>query len=116
MPSTKKRGPPAEPLMHGIYCHRYYTKNREKVNEQTRERMRRLRASDVTVPPEVLAARIEARRAAARKYRERNQWKLKLKARETRAAAAEERRRVKEHEERKEKRAAARREATCVAS
>ncbi|KAJ7502405.1 hypothetical protein B0H11DRAFT_1906988 [Mycena galericulata] len=94
MPSKKKRGSPAEPLMHGIYCHRYYTKNREQVNEKTRERMRRLRASDVTVPPEVLATRLEARRAAARKYRERNQWKLKLKAQESRAAAAEEHRRV----------------------
>ncbi|KAJ7431295.1 hypothetical protein B0H11DRAFT_1941925 [Mycena galericulata] len=113
MPS-KKRAAPAEPLMHGIYCHRYFTKNREELNKKTCERMRRLRASDVTVPPEVLAARLEARRAAARKYRERNQSKLKVKARESRAAAAEERRRVKEHAERKEKRAAARREATRV--
>ncbi|KAJ7432989.1 hypothetical protein B0H11DRAFT_2248631 [Mycena galericulata] len=109
MPSKKKRAPPAEPLMHGIYCHRYYskwvaascvslplskphTRNREELNDKTRERMRRLRASDTTVPPEVLAARLEARRAAARRYREKNQWKLKMKAREARAAAAEERR------------------------
>ncbi|KAJ7446044.1 hypothetical protein B0H11DRAFT_1930384 [Mycena galericulata] len=87
-----KRSPPAEPLMHGIYCHRYYTKNRKEVNEKTRERMRRLRASDNTIPPEVLLARLEARRASARGYRERNQWKLKMKARAARAVAAEERR------------------------
>ncbi|KAJ7462281.1 hypothetical protein B0H11DRAFT_2241421 [Mycena galericulata] len=111
MPSKKKRGPPAEPLMHGIYCHRYFTKNREQVNDKTRERMRRLRASDVTVPPEVLQARLEARRASAKAYREKNQWKLKMKARATRASAAEGRRQAREHEERKEKRAAARREA-----
>ncbi|KAJ7429585.1 hypothetical protein B0H11DRAFT_1944494 [Mycena galericulata] len=110
MPS-KKRAPPAEPLMHAIYCHRYYMKNREQLNEKTRERMRRLRALDVTVPPEVLATRLEARRATARGYRERNQWKLKMKARVARAAAAEERRQAKEHQERKEKRAAARQEA-----
>ncbi|KAJ7431002.1 hypothetical protein B0H11DRAFT_1942270 [Mycena galericulata] len=78
--------------MHGIYCHRYYMKNREQVNDKTRERMRRLRASDVTVRPEVLVARLEARRAAAKAYREKNQWKLKMKARAARAAAAEERR------------------------
>ncbi|KAJ7441811.1 hypothetical protein B0H11DRAFT_1932736 [Mycena galericulata] len=113
MPS-KKRAAPAEPLMHGIYCYRYFTKNREELNKKTRERMRWLRASDVTVPPEVLAARLEARQAAARKYRERNQSKLKMKARESRAAAAEERRQVKEHQERKAKRAATRREATSM--
>ncbi|KAJ7429238.1 hypothetical protein B0H11DRAFT_2266479 [Mycena galericulata] len=105
-----KRSPPAEPLMHGIYCHRYYTKNRKEVNEKTRERMRRLRASDNTIPPEVLLARLEARRASARGYRERNQWKLKMKARAARAVAAEERRQKREQEERKEKRAAARRD------
>ncbi|KAJ7459118.1 hypothetical protein B0H11DRAFT_2242688 [Mycena galericulata] len=118
MPPRKPRAPPAEPLMHGIYCHRYYTKNREEVNHKTKERMARLRASDVTVAPEALAARLEARRAAAKKYRERrqgcgnrNQWKLKLKARESRAAAAEERRKAKEKAERRERREEARRRA-----
>lgn len=111
--------------MHGIYCHRYYQKyvrlvadfklahldilcrNREKVNEKTRERMRRLRATDTTVPPEVLAERVEKRRAAQARYREkcvfgtlspgladvscRNQWKLKMKAREVRADEADHR-------------------------
>ncbi|KAJ7466740.1 hypothetical protein B0H11DRAFT_2239616 [Mycena galericulata] len=111
MPPKKPRAPPAEPLMHGIYCHRYYEKNREELNKKTRERMRRLRASDVTVPPEVLAARLEARRAAAKRYRERHQHKLKLKAREARAQAAEERRRAKEKREQRERREAARRRA-----
>ncbi|KAJ7507632.1 hypothetical protein B0H11DRAFT_2218469 [Mycena galericulata] len=112
MAPKKPRAPPAEPLMHGIYCHRYYEKNREEVNHKTRERMRRLRASDVTVPPEVLAARLEARRAAARRYRERHQHRLKMKAREARAEAAEERRRVKEkQEQRGERREAARQRA-----
>ncbi|KAJ7490225.1 hypothetical protein B0H11DRAFT_2229141 [Mycena galericulata] len=89
MAPKKPRATPAEPLMHGIYCHRYYEKNREQVNNKTRERMRRLRASDVTVSPEVLAARLETRRAAARRYRERHQHRLKMKAREARAEAAE---------------------------
>ncbi|KAJ7431211.1 hypothetical protein B0H11DRAFT_1941979 [Mycena galericulata] len=114
MAPKKPRAPPAEPLMHGIYCHRYYEKNREEVNHKTRERMRRLRASDVTVPPEVLAARLEARRAAARRYRERHQHRLKMKAREARAEAAEERRRVKEKQEQRERREAARQRAADV--
>ncbi|KAJ7429155.1 hypothetical protein B0H11DRAFT_1945717 [Mycena galericulata] len=109
MPPKKPRAPPAEPLMHGIYCHRYYEKNREEINEKTRDRMRRLRASDVTVPPEVLAARLEARRAAAKRYRQRHQHQLKMKAREARAQAAEERRHAKEKRERRERREAARR-------
>lgn len=46
-------------------------RNREEVNDKTRERMRRLRAADKTVPPEVLAARLEVRRTTAKKYRER---------------------------------------------
>ncbi|KAJ7494548.1 hypothetical protein B0H11DRAFT_1910563 [Mycena galericulata] len=111
MPPKKPRAPPAEPLMHGIYCHRYYEKNREEINEKTRDRMRRLRASDVTVPPEVLAARLEARRAAAKRYRQRHQHQLKMKAREARAQAAEERRHAKEKRERRERREAARRRA-----
>jgi hypothetical protein len=82
----KPRNPPAEPLMHSIYCARYLRKcalvafilngadlsyrNREECNQKTRERMARLRASDVTVLPEVLAARLEARRTSAKRYRE----------------------------------------------
>ncbi|KAJ7739797.1 hypothetical protein DFH07DRAFT_965608 [Mycena maculata] len=95
MAPKKPCAPPAEPFMHSIYCSRYHRKNREEVNAKTRERMVRLRASDETVPPEVLAARLEARRAATKRYRERNQRKLKMKAREYRAVAAEERREAK---------------------
>jgi hypothetical protein len=47
-----------------------YFRNREQRNAQTRERMVRLRAKDHTVPPEVLQARLDARRQAAHKYRE----------------------------------------------
>lgn len=51
--------------------HEQGCRNREEINAKTRERMRRLRASDETVSPEILAARLEARRAAAKRYRER---------------------------------------------
>ncbi|KAJ7181395.1 hypothetical protein C8R43DRAFT_941240 [Mycena crocata] len=95
MPPKKARAAPAEPLMHGIYCYRYYRKNLEACRGKTRERMARLRATDAFVAPEVLAARLEARRAAAQKYREKNKQKLALKAREARAAAAEQRREAK---------------------
>ncbi|KAJ7646086.1 hypothetical protein DFH06DRAFT_1136232 [Mycena polygramma] len=74
-------------FMGAIYSHRYYRKNREQRNTQTRERMARLRRQDSTVPPDVLEARLAARREAARKYREKNKRTLKLKAREQRAAA-----------------------------
>ncbi|KAJ7810010.1 hypothetical protein B0H14DRAFT_2607636 [Mycena olivaceomarginata] len=57
-------------FMGSIYSGRYYRKNREQRNAQTRERMARLRAKDHTVPPEVLQARLDARQEAARKYRE----------------------------------------------
>lgn len=75
--------------MGSIYSYRYYRKyglgyypslprapnsrpprNRLERNEQTRARMARLCAQDATVSPEVLAARLEAHREAARKYRE----------------------------------------------
>ncbi|KAJ7437716.1 hypothetical protein FB451DRAFT_1416699 [Mycena latifolia] len=108
MASKKPRKPPTEPLMHAIYCYRYYTKNKEECNRKTRERMARLRASDETVAPEVLAAWLEARRAAAKKYREKNQRKLAMKAREARAQVAEERREAREREQRAERREAAR--------
>ncbi|KAJ7847100.1 hypothetical protein B0H14DRAFT_2583747 [Mycena olivaceomarginata] len=41
-------------FMGSIYSGRYYRKNREQRNAQTRERMARLRAKDHTVPPEEL--------------------------------------------------------------
>ncbi|KAJ7720210.1 hypothetical protein DFH07DRAFT_784455 [Mycena maculata] len=109
MPSKKPRALPKEPFMHSIYCDRYRRKNREELNSKTREQMVRLWALDVTVSPEILAARLEARREAARKYREKNKHKLKMKARETHAAAAEERHAAKERLDRKTQRVEARR-------
>ncbi|KAJ6460708.1 hypothetical protein C8R47DRAFT_1226211 [Mycena vitilis] len=44
--------------------------NHEQRNAATRARMARLRAQDATLPPDVLEARLAARREAARKYRE----------------------------------------------
>ncbi|KAJ6509360.1 hypothetical protein C8R47DRAFT_1065614 [Mycena vitilis] len=73
--------------MGSIYSHRYYRKNREQRNEATRARMARLRAQDKTLPPDVLMARLAARREAARTYREKNRRKLRVKAREMRAEA-----------------------------
>jgi hypothetical protein len=86
------------------------SRNRERRNEETRERMARLRAQDATVAPEVLEARLAARREAACKYREkcvlvnptsaspphttRNRRTLKFKAREMRHKA----RGLKEHQ------------------
>ncbi|KAJ7925372.1 hypothetical protein B0H13DRAFT_1863214 [Mycena leptocephala] len=90
-------------FMGSIYSHRYYRKNltqarnREERNRQTCERMARLRAQDAIVPPEVLAARLAARREAACKYREKNRRKIAMKAREARARAARERARSREH-------------------
>ncbi|KAJ7604802.1 hypothetical protein DFH06DRAFT_1349064 [Mycena polygramma] len=78
-------------LMGSIYSHRYYRKNRDERNRQTRERMARLRVKDTTLPPDVLATRVEARREASRKYWEKNRRKIALKAREARAEAARER-------------------------
>ncbi|KAJ7160863.1 hypothetical protein C8R46DRAFT_1223212 [Mycena filopes] len=71
-------------IMAGIYCDRYYRKNREHRNAQTRERMARLRAQDDSLPPHILEARLLARREDARKYREKNRRKLAHKARELR--------------------------------
>ncbi|KAJ7175548.1 hypothetical protein C8R46DRAFT_1030589 [Mycena filopes] len=59
-------------IMAGIYCDRYYRKNREHRNAQTRERMARLRAQDDSLPPHILEARLLARREDARKYREKS--------------------------------------------
>ncbi|KAJ6592935.1 hypothetical protein B0H19DRAFT_1055596 [Mycena capillaripes] len=113
MAPKKSRNPPAEPLMHSIYCDRYLRKNREECNRKTRERMARLRASDVMVAPKVLAARLEARRAAAKKYREKCSCVietnvLRIKAREARARAANERQAAKDREALTERREAAR--------
>lgn len=87
MPSSRPRqDEETRRFMGSIYSHRYYRKyvarhlpvllsdsprNREERNRKTRERMARLRAQDPTLPPEILAVRLEARREAARKYRER---------------------------------------------
>ncbi|KAJ7086808.1 hypothetical protein B0H15DRAFT_950322 [Mycena belliarum] len=115
MPPKKARAPPSDPMMHAIYCYRYYTKNQDDCKRKTRERMARLRASDETVPPEVLAARLEKRRAAARKYREKNKRKLAIKASDARALAAEQRREMKKRQQALERREAARHRAdTCA--
>ncbi|KAJ6479200.1 hypothetical protein C8R47DRAFT_1074642 [Mycena vitilis] len=76
-------------LMGSIYSHRYYRKHREERNQKTRERMARLRAEEGNLPPDVLAIRLEARREAARRYREKNRRQIALKARERRAHAAQ---------------------------
>ncbi|KAJ7893227.1 hypothetical protein B0H13DRAFT_2339815 [Mycena leptocephala] len=75
-------------------------RNRDERNRQTRERMARLRAQDAMVAPDVLAARLAARREAACKYREKNRRKIALKARETRARAAQERARNRDQTDR----------------
>ncbi|KAJ7792185.1 hypothetical protein B0H14DRAFT_2624171 [Mycena olivaceomarginata] len=64
-----------------------YFRNREQRNTQMGERMARLHAQDHTVLPEVLQARLDARRQAARKYREKNRRLLASKARKTRKQA-----------------------------
>ncbi|KAJ7627909.1 hypothetical protein DFH06DRAFT_1141421 [Mycena polygramma] len=55
-------------LMGSIYSHRYYRKHREERNHKTRERMARLRAEEGSLPPDVLAIQLEARREAARRH------------------------------------------------
>ncbi|KAJ6457194.1 hypothetical protein C8R47DRAFT_1082120 [Mycena vitilis] len=72
-------------LMGSIYSHRYYRKHREERNRKTRERMARLRAEEASLPPDVLESRLEARRKAACRYREKNRRQIALKARERRA-------------------------------
>ncbi|KAJ7260024.1 hypothetical protein B0H12DRAFT_1069918 [Mycena haematopus] len=86
-------------------------RNRDEVNRKTRERMAWLRALDVTVAPEVLAARLEARRATAKKYREKHQWTLKMKAREARACTAAEQEAARAKKDRQAHREEARRRA-----
>ncbi|KAJ7159903.1 hypothetical protein C8R43DRAFT_947983 [Mycena crocata] len=86
-------------LIEAIYSARYHRKNREERNRKTRLCMAALRAQDTTLPPEQLAARLAARRASAKKYREqqvhrmptRNKWKIAKRAREARRAAKEQR-------------------------
>ncbi|KAJ7098190.1 hypothetical protein B0H15DRAFT_797758 [Mycena belliarum] len=63
--------------------------NREERNAKTRLRMSALRAREATLPQADQEARLEARRASARKYREKNAWRLARKAREARAQARE---------------------------
>ncbi|KAJ7826541.1 hypothetical protein B0H13DRAFT_2374339 [Mycena leptocephala] len=101
MPSSRPRqDEETRRFMGSIYSHRYYRKNRAERNRKTREQMARLRAQDATLPPEMLAARLEARREAARKYRERNRRQIAIKAREARAKAAEERAKARERSRR----------------
>ncbi|KAJ7429284.1 hypothetical protein B0H11DRAFT_2266312 [Mycena galericulata] len=113
MAAKKPRSPPAEPLMHGIYCHRYYTKNRGGGQPQN------ARADGPAAgirrpqwPPRCSQARLEARRAAAKRYRERSASTLpEAEGAEARAISADARRKEREREERRELRREARRRA-----
>ncbi|KAJ7429910.1 hypothetical protein B0H11DRAFT_1943991 [Mycena galericulata] len=83
-------------FMDAIYSSRYHRKNRDERNRKTRERMAALRLREVTLPPQIAAGRLEAKREAARKYRERPKWgrhkfAIARRARERREVAAQKR-------------------------
>ncbi|KAJ7077511.1 hypothetical protein B0H15DRAFT_955014 [Mycena belliarum] len=78
-------------FMQRFHSQTYHHRNREEHNAKTRLRMSALRAREATLPQADQDARLEARRASARKYREKNAWHLARKAREARAQAREHR-------------------------
>ncbi|KAJ7238455.1 hypothetical protein C8J57DRAFT_1528765 [Mycena rebaudengoi] len=74
-------------FMRRIQSWNYNDRNRVERNPKKCVHMAAYRATDKTIPPEVLAARMEACREASRRYREKNAWKLQAQRRQAQGTA-----------------------------